>query len=257
MGHTQCEAAHTTIIYARPSRTNTQKWIVVGRGTAAPMEVQLITPCRKCPRCLRHRARLWTARAITETNTASRTWFGTLTLAPQALFEALTRARRAKGRKGEDYDTLPFEQRFQLLASSIAPDITKYLKRVRAQASAPMRYLLVTESHKSGVPHFHLLVHEVLAEYPIRHAVLTGQWPLGFTNFKLVKPELRQDGSLYSPAPYVAKYLSKSSLARVRASLDYGKPPLVVVGQGAGTLQREKLDLPPRAQAAPRGRRGR
>ena len=45
--------------------------------------------------------------------------------------------------------------------------------------------------------------------------ILEDAWKLGFTSFKLVEPAS-------STASYVTKYLTKSALARVRASVHYG-----------------------------------
>lgn len=222
-GNTGCRKPHHSEFHGYPSKGST-KWIVVKRGAPAPMVVTMKTPCRKCDRCLRHRARLWTARALAETRVSSRTWFGTITLTQEAQFSALTRARRFFSRKGEDFETLPPDRQFIARHNAISPELTLWLKRVRAQAGVPFRYLLVCEAHQSGDPHYHVLIHEQSALRPVRHKVLSRQWHLGFTNFKLVTDE--------RPAHYVAKYLSKSALARVRASLRYGTTPLAVAEEG-------------------------
>ena len=213
-----CQRPHVTEMRAYPSRTNTAKWVVIKRGNAAPMSVDLHTRCRQCPECLRHRANLWTARALAETRAAPRTWFGTLTLSPDAQFMALTRARRRAGQQGVDFDGLSNAERFRMRHDQITPELTKYVKRVRAQCAAPLRILLVAENHKSGAPHYHMLVHETDPDNPIRHKTLSQQWKLGFTQWKLV--------SDLSQARYVCKYLAKDALARVRASKDYGEPAL-------------------------------
>src|SRR5205814_1472707 len=89
-------------------------------------------------------------------------------------------------------------------------------------SAARFRYLLIAEAHKSGVPHFHMLLHEPDVANTVRHATLRDQWRYGFTNFKLVSDP--------RAAGYIAKYLAKDALARVRASKDYGS-----VGAGSNS----------------------
>lgn len=171
--------------------------------------VELTVPCRRCRACLRQRARIWRDRAKMEFQLAERTWFGTLTLRPEAHYEMLCRARH----NCPDFDGLDFEGQFKRRHSEISKEITKYLKRVRKQSGAKIRYLLVAEEHKSGLPHYHLLVHEGDAACPVRYDVLKYQWPHGFSAFKLADEKT---------AGYVTKYLMKSACARVRASQMYG-----------------------------------
>lgn len=198
------------------------------------MCVTIITKCHKCEICLREKAALWTARAIQECNDASRTWFGTLTLSPDAWMLALSRARARERAQGIDYDQLPPPERFALWNSQIQVDITKYIKRVRMEAlrlagapdnvpQSPIRYLFVVEKHQSGVPHYHALIHETLPGIPVRKHTLDDQWKLGFTKWRLI-PDLVEtdDGTYYKPARYVCKYLQKDAFGRTRASIDYG-----------------------------------
>lgn len=174
------------------------------------------TRCRKCRKCLGYRSWVWRNRATVECHSAARTWFATLTLTPanQSRFGLMASIKVAK-RRMEDFDALPDSEQFSLRSAEISKEITKWLKRVRKYSGAPFKYLLVTEAHKSGLPHYHLLIHEQCAERPLRHAMLSDQWRLGFSKFKLIDDP--------KAATYVTKYLSKSSLARVRASLNYGK----------------------------------
>lgn len=112
------------------------------------------------------------------------------------------------------YEMASEMEQFQYRHWAICPELTKYLKRVRKESGVKLRYLLVAEAHKSGAPHYHLLIHEAgLA--PVRHAVLSRQWKLGFSKYNLVKDN--------RAAFYVTKYLAKSALARVRASQGYGQ----------------------------------
>lgn len=147
-----------------------------------------------------------------------RTWFGTLTLRPQEHFAALSRVRNRMAKSGEDFDTLSEEARFSALSGEIGKDITLWLKRVRKESGARLRYLLVSEAHKSGLPHFHCLVHEVSAEGPVAERTLRKQWKLGFAQFKLVA-----QGDETKTARYVTKYITKSAITRVRASQGYGQ----------------------------------
>lgn len=163
--------------------------------------------CRQCADCLRFRARQWRNRASIEIRAAARTWFGTFTLSAENHYMMLCRARLPDGSASGDV--------FKARHAEISKEITKYFKRVRKESGAPLKYLLVAEKHKSGLPHYHALIHEVIQDLPVRHATLSSQWRLGFTNFKLVETAQH--------AAYVTKYLSKDAVARVRASRLYGK----------------------------------
>lgn len=184
---------------------------VDSKSTKVPLELELITRCRRCAACRKYRATIWRRRAYAEILHAERTWFGTLTLRSEEHYRVLLRARKIYG---DGFDALDLDEQFGWRCKAFAPEITKYLKRVRKQSGSALRYLLVAEAHKSGLPHFHILVHERNVDEPVRHSCLTGQWPFGFTNFKLVTDP--------RAGHYVAKYLSKSVLARVRASQRYG-----------------------------------
>lgn len=179
------------------------------------LEVNMTVRCRKCDKCRQLRRLVWTNRAKHEVQTSHRTWFGTLTLRPEEHYRFLCRARAKADARIENFDGLPYWQQFSLRHAAINPELTKYLKRIREQSNAPLRYLLVAEAHKSGAPHYHMLVHEVDPDRPIRHSVLSAQWGLGFSQWKLVSDT--------RSATYLCKYLSKSNAARVRASLRYGR----------------------------------
>ncbi len=171
--------------------------------------------CRSCRTCLRNRAREWRFRIKSELASAERTWFGTMTLSPDnhQFFLSLARSRLQK--RGTDLETLSDQEAFQIRHWAICPEITRFVKRVRKKSNAKLRYILVAEPHKSGLPHYHMLIHESDPSNPVRHSQLQSNWVLGFSSWKLV-----EDGSRASY--YVAKYLAKSSAARVRASLRYG-----------------------------------
>lgn len=156
------------------------------------------TPCRKCEQCRENRRRLWFARAKKELQVAHRTWMATLTINPHHRFMFSLKS-----------GSMDFMASHKL----ISKEITKYFKRLR-KAGYKFRYVLVTEAHKDGYPHYHLLIHEGSAAIPKR--ALQAQWPYGFTNFKLVENSAKA-------AHYVSKYLGKDARTRIRASQKYGQ----------------------------------
>lgn len=206
-----CQSPVTVELYARPAVRGTYQ----SRHHGQPAWVVLQTPCRKCRRCRQRRARMWRTRAEQEMRTSVRTWFGTLTLRPEEQYLAEVRAISRLRRSAVEWSTLDAEEQFTERCRSIGEDVTLWVKRVRKQSGAKLRYLLVVERHKSGDPHLHALVHEV-TDQPVRHAVLRDQWRLGFSRWKLIP-----DGDA-GAARYVAKYLGKDAATRVRASRFYG-----------------------------------
>lgn len=175
--------------------------------------IELEARCRQCAPCLKARAYHWRMRAFAEVAAAKRTWFGTLTLRPEEQFKALSIARQKAASRDVDFEGMTSAEQFRGRHEAINPELTKYFKRIRKESNAPLKYLLVAEAHKSGAPHYHYLIHEV-SEATVTHSCLSKQWKLGFSQVALVKDK--------SAAAYVCKYLSKSALARVRASKDYG-----------------------------------
>lgn len=165
-------------------------------------------PCRKCPVCLRHRAKKWRERSKVELVYSTRTWFATFTINPHNRF--LIDVKRS--RNGDDTTDDSFLGRH----AQISREFTLYFKRLRKKTRAPLRYLLVAECHKDGWPHYHALIHE--RGRPVTKRELEAEWSLGFTNFKLCP--------LSDPkiAFYITKYIAKQALARIRASLRYGAP---------------------------------
>lgn len=209
-----CEDPHTTYVIGRPGKDTGDKWgyITVTRTSAQPGTVELVTRCRKCAPCRKARSNLWRYRIKAETLSASRTWMGTLTLGPQHQFQMRSRARK----KREDFDGLDEITQFKLVADQIRKEITLFLKRVRNNSNGVrFRYVVVCERHKSGLPHFHVLVHEPNLNGQIKWSTLTAAWRLGFSKFKLVD---HIDG-----ATYVAKYLQEDASSRVMASQKYGQ----------------------------------
>lgn len=195
-----------------------------------PLPVEFSARCRKCPECLAHRRRLWTARAVDEIQISQRTWFGTLTVAPHMRFQVECIAETSLRVGGEYLSDLSDTERFAYLASHLGMQVTRFLKRVRKTIPG-LRYLLVFEKHKDGWPHVHLLLHESLT--PVRKAVLESQWRLGFSHWRLVDREAKA-------ATYVCKYLAKDALTRVRASQNYGQSHKVrVIAERAKTASSE------------------
>lgn len=204
----------------RPQR---EKYIVVSRQSAFPLTLTMTMRCRKCDRCLAVRAAEWRHRAKVETAQARRTWFGTLTLRPESHVTMVNRARVALSKQGLDFDALNLKEQFSERVKQCSYELTKYLKRVRKESGGILRYLLVAEHHKSGLPHFHMLVHE-LDDEGVRHATLSTKWQLGFEKWRLVTDPRE--------ATYLCKYLSKTSAARVRASRSYGTVSTIAAAGG-------------------------
>lgn len=175
--------------------------------------VDLAVRCRKCDACRRARRRHWAARAVAEIQAAPRTWFGTLTLAPEHQFRLAALARQSSAKRGNRWADLSADDQFKELQRQLVPELQKYFKRLR-KAGARFRYLVAVERHKSGAPHVHLLVHEI-AE-PVRWRTLSDKWDKGFSKFNLIAEEEN-----HRAANYVAKYLTKA-LSRMLASAAYG-----------------------------------
>lgn len=205
-GPTQCVTPVELHMFGYPDEI----CVALGTETPRPVAQRVQVRCRVCSACLRHRARLWTARAIDESRASERTWMGTLTLSPDrqtwARYTALAHQERRLGHTDE-------QTVFRKSVDLIGKETTRYLKRLRKVA--PFRYLLVTEAHKNGLPHFHMLLHEYAS--PIPKTVLESRWGYGFSHWRLV------DVANPRACGYVCKYLSKSALTRVRASQDYGQ----------------------------------
>lgn len=183
---------------------------IAGRGYS----LTLYTKCRRCRDCLRRRRSHWAYRAQEEIKSWPRTWFATFTLAPHWHAVMRMRASMRLAARGTDLERLPGDEASHEVAAEYRRELTLYFKRLRKKSGAMLRYLLVQEQHKSGLPHFHALIHEVNPLRPVRHADLTSQWKLGYTKFKLCEG--------VKSAWYVAKYLAKAVDNRVRASLRYG-----------------------------------
>ena len=209
-----CETPRPVTMDGAPARLSGGRY-VRAQGSGRPLSLILWTRCRRCPPCRDRRRNLWAARARDEVALSTRTWFATLTFAPAAHWLMECRASARLTESGVDLRKLPRAEAFAEVVKEYGEELTKWMKRVRKNSGARLRYIIVAEPHKSGKPHFHALIHEIGTEMPIRHAVLRSAWTLGFTKFKLVERDVKA-------CWYVAKYLSKSVASRVRASLAYG-----------------------------------
>ena len=196
--------------------------IRVGPGTSVPIWCELSMKCRNCDVCLKRRARLWRGRAMQECREAERTWFVTLTLRPEEHYRSLALGLKKAGFDGEPCDE------FRARVVEIGAWITLALKRLRKKTGARLRYIVVYERHKSGLPHVHLLIHEQ-DRGGVKYADIQYMWPHGYISAKLVQGDKQ--------AGYVTKYLSKDAAARVRASVRYGQRTVSTI------VSRENLSL--------------
>lgn len=219
-----CQDPYTTTFRGIPDGwSGGVKALNVEPGQKSPIYLDLKTPCRRCEKCLKKRRALWYARMRAELGIHPRSWFGTLTLSPEHQYLMKCRAVSRLRQKSVTFEKLSEKEQFSELAREGGKDITKYLKRVRKQAG-PLRYCLVVEAHKSGLPHWHILFHEVDEARPVLYRHLADTWKLGFTKFNLCE-DTRAAG-------YLSKYLAKSMLARVRASENYGSPSVYITPTG-------------------------
>lgn len=188
------------------------------------------TRCRKCGPCRRAKMAYWALAAVEQTRLAAeqgrRTWFGTLTLRPEAVTAIKDRAfsKWAQEQAGSSvappdwWDDPQCDERFRMLRDELVHEVQLYWKRLR-KAGHRFKYFLVFERHKSGEPHMHWLLHE--EGEPILKRQLSEQWPLGFAKVKLVRDYSCQNRSAERVAWYVAKYLGKAVQARQIASRLY------------------------------------
>ena len=192
----------------RPSGSNEYGYMRV-------LWLDIDAPCRKCPACLARRQAHWAYRAKSEIAVAPRTWFATLTATPDWQTTFRYRAAIARDKRGVELYAEGPDEMFRAVSGEFGREVTKWLKRVRKNTGARLRYILVAEAHKSGLPHMHLLIHEVHGSSELKWRQLHDEWKCGFSQFKLIEDS--------RAAWYVCKYLGKTALARVRASQFYGK----------------------------------
>lgn len=189
--------------------------------------IELKARCRRCDSCLKAKNAFWKMLAIREIEAAPRTWFVTLTFTADQQFRADVAARSRLTEAGitEPTNAELFRERF----NALSPEVTKWLKRVRKGQKErgwhplSFRYLMVAEEHKSSFPHVHLLIHELNGQTIVKRR-LRETWLKGFSHARLVPVGT---GGVHRDAAYVCKYITKSMLARVRASHHYGDQDIV------------------------------
>lgn len=192
------------------------------RGNIPKGVLVIMAKCRRCERCLKERSWMWADKARLETEQSERTWFVTLTFKPEQRLVMESVLRLDYSERGEDFDRLNEDERFLAFSAASGDRVQRYVKRLRkgspdwAEKPIRLRYLAVSEAHKDGFPHWHMLIHEY-PEERLQWRRLSREWTaLGFAKFNLCGEEAVE-------ARYVCKYLAKSMLARVRASNGYGK----------------------------------
>ncbi|WP_422664572.1 rolling circle replication-associated protein [Tsuneonella suprasediminis] len=214
-----------------------------GYRPAARQTAYLSVRCRKCGPCLKQRAKVWATRGAVELRAATRSWFGTLTYSPEQRFRVRCEADRP-AYIGSPWSSLNTSEQFKEMAKVTRRDYQLFLKRVRKASRARIRYLMTTEAHADGFPHLHVLLHEYEGKTTKR--LLDEQWRHGFTKWKVV------DANDVRVPWYVAKYLTKSILARPCASLRYGQPPLEALTEQLHTVGRAVATRP---RCEPQGER--
>jgi hypothetical protein len=129
---------------------------------------------------------------------------------------------------GWQLDEVGKPELFRATCGEVVPELQRWLKRIRKNSGARLRYIIIAEAHKSGLPHWHLLLHENSGS--VRKRTLEGAWRHGLSHFRLV------DNSDTKTPYYVTKYLTKSvTMPRMLASTDYGRTPVRTIA--------ERLDL--------------
>lgn len=191
------------------------------RHTVDPRHTQMLemtVKCRSCKNCFWERQMSWQQKSRREYEKASRTWFGTLTMSPAVHHKMVARAATRLKKGGTSIEALGSVENFEEHCIEAGKELTKFFKRLRKNYSAKIRYLVVIEPHRSGLPHYHLLVHEQDPKAPLRKKQLVAEWShMGFSKFLLAKTS--------KDCAYASKYLAKMKTTRVRASLQYGRSP--------------------------------
>lgn len=176
-------------------------------------------PCNDCELCRWSKRKMWQNRMRSEILRSNRTWFLTLTASPEAHAFAEVKAKALLRKRGITFAT--DKQNARARSRVYARDIQLFQKRLRkAHGTGGLRFLGVMELHKSGLPHYHMLIHET--GLPVSKRQIERAWHLGFSKPKLVDmaPE-----HIEKACEYVAKYISKDGLnhgARIICSLKYG-----------------------------------
>ena len=203
-----CDSPRAVELTARIPRRDLRQGVYDPIGGGGQVTATVNVPCRKCAKCLHWRSMQWSERAMKECLFAKengvRTIWVTLTLNAKARDQMYAQASLA----------CAGEPKFGDLSRVALGWFQDYLKRLRYIAdkehSAKLRFLAVTEPHKDGCPHIHMLVHGNIPTKIFRKA----KWGNGFIHAKISDEQT---------AKYLCKYISKEA-GRVRASLAYGHP---------------------------------
>lgn len=183
-----------------------------GKEAGAPVEINMLAPCRKCARCLLFRQMKWRQRCINELlrthYSGRRTWWITLTFAPEHLAGIMMEARLANHGK---VDTRAIDR-------AAYKHVQGYLDRVRKASKGAFRYFCVYErGEEHGRSHYHVLLHEKSGN-PVLKRTLENRWR-SHVHARLVHVSGRSSGL----ATYITKYATKAVEIRPRASLRYGR----------------------------------
>lgn len=215
-----CEEPLHRTLHARGSdrEMRKQKWKVNPGSLTVHLQG---LPCRKCAKCRFIKQSKWTDRILRELSMSDRTWFVTLTLSPEEqhrVFMEELAYRNSRGWRDTDFDKEADEWR--LRCEGVSKLLTKFLKRVRkplaGEDDVSFRYVAVTEPHKNGLPHLHLLMTERAGSLTYRR--ICDRWTHGHSDASLVKDPV-------GAGKYVAKYITKDGSTRIRASVRYGELP--------------------------------
>lgn len=222
-----CQNPYWTTYVGRPE--GEPKWFTFDGGKMA-IHLDIATRCRRCEKCRAFRSWEWKHRMTEELRHGVRSWYGTLTLRPAEQYRVLVEGRRYTEARGVAWQSLSEDERFAIRARFALNEVSKYVKRFRkrawgARGKSPMAWVAVTEKHKSGLPHFHMLVHES-AMRPVTHEILSSSWGLGFERWRLVRP----DEGAQEVAWYLCAYLTKDFSTRIRCSEKYGHERAATVG---------------------------
>jgi len=183
-----------------------------GKDAGAPVQLNMLGPCRKCPKCLLFRQMKWRQRAINEIarthNSGRRTWWISLTFSPVHLAGIMAEARIQSGGVAD----------LRAIDRAAYKHVQGYLDRLRKASKASFRYLAVYErGEESGRSHYHLLLHEK-AGNPVLKQNIENRWR-SHVHVRLVHVTGRTSGL----ATYITKYATKTFEIRPRASLNYGR----------------------------------
>ena len=132
-----CESPVLMEFTGRPAAEDGEKYVHICPGSRHTLRLEMWVACRKCARCMRRRRRLWTMRAAAEISSAKRTWFVTLTLQPARRFLCETLARK----RDIGYDERTQDERDAARFAVIASELQRFMKRIRKNSRAKLRFL--------------------------------------------------------------------------------------------------------------------